>query len=510
MDTVIFKQILRIDTGSRARHMRTFAGISGQPGISGWVWVSTTTNAGGGRRLNDWKEIAAFFKRDERTVRRWESQRGLPVHRVPGGARNLVYAYESELDAWLRNSGATSPNRSGATEEAGMERPLTTEAVLAVPPAPIAGSGTVIGNDASPARPRTRTSLWAGLALGAVVLGTAAGFAAYRLPAEVTGSAYTPAPEARDLYLSGAYHLGTRQAVGFTRAIQYLTEATLRDPGYADAYAKLAETYNVISQYTLMPADEAYPRAKAAAERAIALDPRNAAAYGALAFTEFYWLRDPARSRELFRQAIALDPGIAQIHHWFALTEMQTGDFEIPLQEIEKAQELDPQSRVILANKALVLFHAGRIQEAQTILRQLAEAEPNLRSPREYLATLYLDQKRYEDFLREYRTAATITKDEARLAIAIASEQGFRDGGEHGLLTAMLDEQKRQYALGKEPSYKLAATAALLGDQPAAIRYLEESMQRKELDMIGLRIDPAFKALHENERFRQIVEEVSP
>ncbi|MDI4235696.1 hypothetical protein OZ411_23085 [Bradyrhizobium sp. Arg237L] len=463
------------------------------------------------RRLESWKEIASFFNRDERTVRRWERLRGLPVHRIPGGERNLVFAYQEELERWL----------------AGDVRDRRTEASAAAPSADLAVEATTA--PASRAEPDQRTprlfftaisSRWR-LAAVIVLSFAALGFAALgvldqrslkpsrQIDLVHSGKPpYEPSPEARDLYLTGVYHLGTRQSNGLTRAIQYFTEATIRDPHYAVAYAKLADAYNTISQFTLMPADEAYPRAKAAAERAIALDPDLADAYASLAFTEFYWSRNFTQSQELFERAIALDPSSAQTRHWYALTLMHSGRFDIPLREITKAQEINPESRVISANKALILFHAGRSTDAVTILRQLADAEPNLRAPPEYLATIYLSQQRYQDFLREYRTAAEMTKNNARIAIATAAENGLRSGGERGLLEAMLAEQKRQYALGSEPVYKLAVSAALLGDIDLALQYLEESIRRQEQDILGILIDPAFKAMQGTARYRQLVDRV--
>jgi tetratricopeptide (TPR) repeat protein len=240
-----------------------------------------------------------------------------------------------------------------------------------------------------------------------VVIGIATTYLAPALPVRV---AYKPEPRVQSLYLDAVYSLGTRQANGFLHAMRLLTEATTLDPNYADAYARLADAYNMISQYTLMPAGEAYPRALAAANRAIALEPDNAGAYAALAFTTFYWTKDFEKSRRLFEQAIDLDPDAAQTHHWYALTLMVTGETAIPLREISRAQELNPESRAIIANKALILFHAGQAEEALTILEQLSGAEPNLRSPHEYLATVYLDEGRLTDFLREYRASAEISE----------------------------------------------------------------------------------------------------
>jgi tetratricopeptide (TPR) repeat protein len=319
---------------------------------------------------------------------------------------------------------------------------------------------------------------------------------------------YRPAPEIEELYVDAVYQLATRQQAGFERAIAGLTEATRRDPKFAAAFASLAEAYNTVSQFTPMPADQAYPLAEAAARQAIALDPDMAQAYAALAFTQFYWDRDFDRSRELFERAIALDPGSAQTRHWFALTRMMTGDFGVALREIAAAQRINPESRVIQANRALIRFHAGEVEQALTTLRLLADSEPKLRSPPEYLATIYLDRHDMPMFLREYRIAAGISGDEARSRIADAAEAGLRDGGEQGMLRAMFEAQQRRHAEAHEPAYKLAATAALLGETDTALSYLDEALAAREQDMLGVLIDPAFRSLRDDERYRRIVEAV--
>lgn len=453
------------------------------------------------RRLRDWKEIAAFFGRDERTVRRWERQRGLPIHRVSGGARNLVFAYTDELENWLR-SGGGAPAKDEAGKVTAADETL--QGLEGAAEAPAEASMPAASATPAPVRRNLRPLAIAAACVVGLIAVTGAMTAYIRpdLPAKV---AYNPEPRVQNLYLDAVYSLGTRQASGLTHAMQLLTEATTLDPNYADAYVKLAEAYNTVSQYTLMPASDAYPRALAAANRAISLDPGNAEAHAALAFTTFYWSKDFPRSRLLFEQAVALDPDIAQTHHWYALTLMVSGETELPLREISRAQELSPESRAILANKGLILFYAGRTGEALTILEQLATAEPHLRSPHEYLATIYLDQGRMADFLREYRTSAEISGNAARLAIADAAEKGLHEPG-NGFLTRMLDEQIRQFEKNLEPAYKVAGTAAMLGRKDEAIRFLEESLRRGEDDMLGIRIEPLFKNLHTDARYRAIVE----
>lgn len=458
---------------------------------------------GRGRRISDWKGIAAYFDRDERTARRWERQRRLPVHRIAGGARSLVYAYEDELEAWLHAAGTTTPGNGAEDQRAADagDRAITAGDEAATRRATAHSAGQ-----------RLRRAWWALAGAAAVVLvgaiAVAVRYDGLIAPDAEAHAPHVPAADVHELYLDATYHLATRQEAGFRRAISGLTEATRRDPEYAAAFAGLAEAYNTISQFTLMPAEEAYPLAREAALRAIALDSRLAHGYATLAFTEFYWERDFDASKALFEQAVALDPDVAQVRHWYALTRMVTGDFEVALREIAAARALNPESRVIAANAALIQFHAGMVADALAALRALAEAEPKLRSPPEYLATIYLDQRNHPQFLQEYRRAATISGNPARLAIADAAEAGFAEGGGLGLLSAMLDAQIAEHNAGREPAYKLAATASMLGDLDAAIGYLEVSLAAGEQDMLGVRIDPAFRALRDDERYQQILESV--
>jgi Tfp pilus assembly protein PilF len=443
-----------------------------------------------GRRISDWKGVAAYFGRDERTVRRWERQRGLPVHRMPGGSRSLIFAYERELEAWLHGAGGAVAGPAPQAEylppaDGGAKRP----------------QGSRIGSALSY---RAMLALVAVLSVVTIAAYVSLAWRGEREP----GGGYVPPAEIHDIYLRATYHLGTRQESGLRRAIADLTDITRQEPEFAAAFAALAEAYNIVSQYTLMPADEAYPLAKQAAERAIALDPNLAQAHAALAFNAFYWQRDFARSRALFERAVALDPGSAQTRHWYALTRMMAGEFDLSLREIAEAQRLNPESRAIMANKALIQFHAGLVREALATLHQLAENEPRLRSPAEYLATIHLDQRDYPAFLEEYGKAAEISGNDARKAIAEAAEAGFRQGGAHGLLAAMLEAQKAQHAQKREPAYKLAVTAALLGDADLAIAYLEESIAAGEQDMLGVLIDPAFRSLRDDDRYRRILKTV--
>jgi tetratricopeptide (TPR) repeat protein len=281
--------------------------------------ADTSSDQASDRRLNSGNEIAAFFGRDERTVKRWETARGLPVRRVPGGTRTTVFAYVRELEQWL--SGTTALTDAG---------PAT---VPSLSPERAAGPATTV-----PPIPFVVT-----IALALFLLGLAASALVPSIwgRPETQRSEYAAIPEARDLYLQGAYLWEKRTPDSLREAEGLFRRAVEIDPNCAQALAGLA-TYNLLREYSAMPAVAAYAAAVEAGRRAVALDPTDAEAVSALAFSEFYGLRLIDAGLARFEAALALDPSSAQSHHWLGNALLHLGRVEEALEHIERAQELDP------------------------------------------------------------------------------------------------------------------------------------------------------------------------
>jgi Tfp pilus assembly protein PilF len=452
------------------------------------------------RRLNSWKAIGAFFDRDERTVRRWETERGLPVHRMPGAGRSSVYAYATELAEWLKT--ADLPAAEAQPEAS----PSTFPVVGAPVPMPV-----VIPAQPVPRRNRSVLLLIAACLLVLI----ASPFLVRKYLSSRTahmplpkGTKAAANPEAQEFYLQGLYHWNKRTPSDLNQAVDDFTQAIVHDPEYAPAYAGLADSYNLMREYTLMPAKDAYPRAIAAAERAIALDDSLAEAHNSLAFADFYGSWDARSADREFRRAIALDPNSVIAHHWYATFLMVLGRSEEALAEIENARKLDPHSSAILADKGLILFLAGQKEEAVSLLRQLEASEPNFLSPHSYLAVIALATGDYKNYLPEARHSAQLLHDSDRLEIVEAAEKGFAADGGPGMLRAMRDVQQRLYASGKVPAYDFAVTRCLMGERQQALHLLETSVQNHEAQVIAIRADQALQSLHGDPAFQELVTKV--
>ena len=488
------------------------------------------------RRLDTWKEIGAFFGRDERTVKRWESTRGLPVHRVPGGGRANVYANTDELVEWLKGKTVEGDATSNvvASVEAGGGPEVGGEPGSGAKANDIVGAGSVLlagngqlsdagaverrveqrritghGGGASPVSREARYIVIAIVIVATLaVVGVARRVSSARVGTKKAAAARVVDPEAEQFYLKGMYYFNKRTPETLNQAVDYFTQAVVRDPQYTEAYVGLADCYNLLREYTVMPASEAYPRAMAAAKRAIALDDSLSGAHSSLAFVDFYWSWDVAGAQREFQRAIELDGKSVLAHHWYATFLLALGRLPESLQEIEKAQQLDPQSNAILADKGLILFHNGQKEQAVTLLKQIETAEPDFLSPHNYLAAIYFVQGDYRQYLAESRIAATLLHDERRLAIVRASEKGFASGGSRGMLNAMLKEQQTLHDNGREAAYDLAETYAALGEKKEALDNLQDSYQKREPEMLSLRIDPWLDNLHDQARYREILAKI--
>lgn len=448
-----------------------------------------------GQKLDTWKEIAAFFGRDERTVKRWEKDRGLPVHRVPGGRRGTVYAFSEELTRWLRSSQSNEATGGAARAEES------------------------VGTTASPVlATSSRTHRWrstaAALGLGLlIILGFARFYTIHPVQGHILPSMSPRASSAEhkqveELYLQGRYHWNKRTPADLATALDKFSKATELDPNYALAYAGKADSYNLLREYTSLPASQAFPLAIAAAKKSIALDDSLAEGHRALAFALFYWEWDiPAAERE-FKRAIELSPNDAQSHHWYATTLMSLTRYPEAIAEIERARQLDPLSSSIAADRAEILYNSGLSEEGVALLEELRAADPGFFSPPHYLAGIYFEQRAYEKYFTAAETAAKLSGDEQGIAAIHASRKQFESGGEKALLQGVLEERLQALQQGRGDALSVASIYAILGRNQEAMEYLTKAYERHDYMLIAVNGWRVFQGLHSDPGYQSILKRI--
>jgi tetratricopeptide (TPR) repeat protein len=451
------------------------------------------------RRIDSWKEIAAFFGRDERTVKRWEKERGLPVHRLPG-ERGGVFAWSQELTLWLNSTAVANPESIPSTLPTvpAPEPPPHPEPEFSAPP---------------PAPHRRSTTLSVAVLILALIAISLYAFRFLRRPTRESGNLHTvvhhaPDPEAQQLYLKGRYYWSRRTEGSLNQAVDAFTQAVVHDSDYAQAYAGLAESYDLMPEFTSMPRSEAFPRAIAAARKAIALDDSLAEAHRALGFALFYWdWKVPAALGE-YQRALQLDPRDEEAHHWYATSLMMLGRYPEAMSEIDKAQQLNPASRSILSDQALIRYWSGDHVPAVEKLREIEQAEPDFLSAPRYLAGLDFAEKDYRGFVDQSKRLAVLSNDAQLLAVANAAQRGLAQGGERTMLEAMRVAQQHFFDASQSSGFELARTCALLGRKKEAIASLKAAIANHDYMVLNIATDPDFALLNGDPDFEEVQRQI--
>ena len=315
--------------------------------------------------------------------------------------------------------------------------------------------------------------------------------------------------EAEELYLQGRFYWNKRTPESLYKAVDFFMQAIVHDPGYSQAYMGLADSYNLLREFSVMPAAEAYPRALAAARKAVELDDQSSQAHASLAFVSFFGMWDVATAGREFRRAVELDPNNAVAHHWFASYLMSLRRYPEALAEIERAQALDPISNSVLADKGMVLYNAGRSDEAIALFKQVEEADPNFVSPHRALAGIYLQAGNSQGYLIEARQAANLLHDSQGLATVEVAKQAFESGGRRAMLEAILRKNKKLYEQGLVSPIVVADMFIMLGDRRGALRYLEAAYASHSDDLAEVESGPVpHNLLHNEPAYRELVAKI--
>jgi len=336
------------------------------------------------------------------------------------------------------------------------------------------------------------------------------------LQAKLTGSEQhviaarpTESTEAHQLYLKGRYFWNKRTGNDLKKSIDYFQQAIAVDPNYALAYAGVADAYVWLPGYTAGTPRDCYPKAKAAATKALQLDDTLAEAHTTLALAIWLYDFDSAQAIREFQRAIELNPNYAIAHQQYGNNTLAAlGRFDDAIVEGKRAVELDPLSLVINTDLGSDYYYARRYDEAIAQLRKTLEMDPGF-----YIAHLVLgqvlDAKGARDAaIVECQKARGLNDDPSVLGV-LARAYGL--SGNKMEAEKILDQLKKLSQERYVSAYSFALTYLGLGDKEEALRWLEQSYQDRAGSDIGyIRVDPLLDPLRGDPRFEALAEKIVP
>ena len=311
--------------------------------------------------------------------------------------------------------------------------------------------------------------------------------------------------EAYDSYLKGRYYWNKRTPEGLKNAQAAFLAAIDKDPTYALAYAGLSDTYNLMSNYSVMPPLEAKPKARAAAIKAIELDESLCEAHTSLASSkedEWDWLN----AEKEYRRAIELNANYATAHHWYSLLLTKLGRLDEALSEANRALELDPLSPAIGQNVGDVYAFMGHNSEAIVQYRKTIALDPSFASVHFALGVILISDKHYEEGFSEIRKEAEAVHDPERVRLATSILETLRKAGFQAATLASIRADLSRSAQEYVPPYGIAYRYAAIGDKEHAFEWLEKAYQAHDDSLPYLKVDPDLrKTLGSDPRYSELL-----
>jgi tetratricopeptide (TPR) repeat protein len=308
-------------------------------------------------------------------------------------------------------------------------------------------------------------------------------------------------PAAYEDYLKGRYYWNRRSADGFTKAIGYFEDATRREPQYALAYAGLADCYGIIGAtiYGSLPAAEAAPKAKAAATRALEIDPTLAEAETSLATAKFNYDWDWASAAQGFQHAIQMDPRYATAYQRYSLYSIAMGRFDESLEQIKKARELDPLSISINSSLGWRLYLARQYDRSIEQLRDTLELDPSYEWAHFILGQAYEQKGEFDLARAELQKAVALSHNSPLMISALAHADALSGNQAEALrlLQQLAAQSKKQYV---SPFY-VAVVYIALGKTETAMDWMEKAFADRSNGLVFLRVEPELDPLRSNARF---------
>jgi tetratricopeptide (TPR) repeat protein len=282
--------------------------------------------------------------------------------------------------------------------------------------------------------------------------------------------------------------------------LEYFQQAIEKDPGYALAYAGVADSYAVGNgEYLGLTPQEARPKSKAAALKALEIDDSLAEAHTTLADTYLYYDWDFPKAQQEFSRAIAVNPNYPTAHQWYAEYLYAVGRFDEAIAEAKRAQELDPLSVAVSGSVAETYYYARQYDRAIEAYKATLKMDPNFIAAHVGLALSYEQKKMYPEAVAEWQAMAQLYRDPAGASLL---GEAYKNSGYPGVLQTLLDRSLKGQSV--DPA-QVASIYAKMGKKNEALTWLEKAYAERSGWMVRLRSDPEFDSIRSEPGFVAII-----
>lgn len=310
--------------------------------------------------------------------------------------------------------------------------------------------------------------------------------------------------EAHDAYLQGRYYWDRRSPDGLKKSVAYFERAIAADPHFALAYAGLADTYSVMSGYGVMSPDQSYPKARAAALKALQLDSTLGEAHAALATILSDHDHNWAGAEREFRRALDLNPGYAITHQWRSENLSWMGRHQEALDEIERARQLDPLSPSINASSGSALYMARKFDQSIEVLRKTVEMYPDFAYAHSRLGYSYLAVGKIADGKTEFETALRLSNRNPNYLTGIGRSLGL--GGKRDDARQVAGQMVAASRARNVSPFAVALVYTSTGDKERALDFLEKAFREQDDNINALNVEPALDPLRNESRFQTLTQ----
>ncbi|MBI3406476.1 MAG: winged helix-turn-helix domain-containing protein [Acidobacteria bacterium] len=308
---------------------------------------------------------------------------------------------------------------------------------------------------------------------------------------------------AHDAYLRGRHHLNQMNPKGFAQAVDDFSQSIGADPNFALAYAGLADAYNYQPWWGAMKPRDAYPKAAAAAEKALQLDSTLAEAHFSRGMTRMYFDWDFANAEKEFQRAIELSPGLAMAHYGNAGMLTYSGRHEEAIASIRRAQELDPLSALVNGDAGWYYIMAGKYDEGMRECRQTLEKNPDYMFGHQCLMVAYRMKGADAEALAEAKIMM------ASIPLDAETKKAMQTGNLGEALQTIakwrLERMRQSSGSGSSLPYQEAILYTFLGRKDEAFHSLEKAIEFRDYGMVSLRVDRRLDPLRADPRFAGIM-----